>query len=164
MGDGIQVEIADPVALIRLDRPEKLNALTYPMLGAIRRAVDAAAADPAVVGIVITGSGRGFCSGLDSEALVATTQGRAPRGNSATSAEVPGLFTYLLDVPKPVIALVAVLIGPVAVSVARADTYRMVDGAGRVHLTNAPADPRYRGLLIVSGTATGWLRRPEEFD
>ncbi len=106
MGDGIQVEIADPVALIRLDRPEKLNALTYPMLGAIRRAVDAAAADPAVVGIVITGSGRGFCSGLDSEALVATTQGRAPRGHSAASAEVPGLFTYLLDVPKPVIAAV----------------------------------------------------------
>lgn len=66
MGDGIQVETADPVALIRLERPEKLNALTYPMLAAIRRAVDAAAADPAVVGIVITGSGRGFCSGLDS--------------------------------------------------------------------------------------------------
>jgi hypothetical protein len=49
----------------------------------------------------------------------------------------------------------------VAVSVARADTYRMVDGAGGVHLTNAPADPRYRGLPIVSGTATGWLRMPE---
>ncbi|MBM4337323.1 MAG: enoyl-CoA hydratase [Deltaproteobacteria bacterium] len=106
MGDGIQVEIADPVALIRLDRPEKLNALTYPMLGAIRRAVDAAAADPAVVGIVITGSGRGFCSGLDSEALVATTQGRAPRASAAASEEVPGLFTYLLQVPKPVIAAV----------------------------------------------------------
>jgi hypothetical protein len=60
-----------------------------------------------------------------------------------------------------VIALVAVLVGPVAVSVARADTYRMVDGAGGVHLTNAPADPRYRGLPIVSGTATGWLRMPE---
>ena len=62
---------------------------------------------------------------------------------------------------RGVIALVAVLVGPVAVSVARADTYRMVDGAGAVHLTNAPADPRYRGLLIVSGTATGWLRMPE---
>jgi hypothetical protein len=62
---------------------------------------------------------------------------------------------------RGVIALVAVLVGPVAVSVARADTYRMVDGAGAVHLTNAPADPRYRGLPIVSGTATGWLRMPE---
>jgi len=44
---------------------------------------------------------------------------------------------------------------------AQADTYRMVDGAGGVHLTNAPADPRYRGLPVVSGTATGWLRLPE---
>jgi len=102
----IQVEVADPVALIRLDRPEKLNALTYPMLDEIRRAIDAAAADPSVVGIVITGNGRGFCSGLDAELLAQTTQGRSPRARDAASAEIPGLFTYLLDVPKPVIAAV----------------------------------------------------------
>jgi hypothetical protein len=52
--------------------------------------------------------------------------------------------------------------GLVAVSGAQAaDTYRMVDGSGAVHLTNAPADPRYRGLPVVSGTATGWLRMTE---
>ena len=54
-----------------------------------------------------------------------------------------------------------VLAGLVAVSAAHADTYRMVDGDGGVHLTNAPADPRYRGLPVVSGTATGWLRMTE---
>jgi enoyl-CoA hydratase/carnithine racemase len=102
----IQVELADPVALIRLDRPEKLNALTYGMLDEIRRAVDEAAANPAVVGIVITGNGRGFCSGLDAAVLAQTTQGRSPRARDASSAEIPGLFTYLLAVPKPVIAAV----------------------------------------------------------
>jgi len=57
----------------------------------------------------------------------------------------------------------AVLTGLLAVPGAQADTYRMVDSSGGVHLTNAPADPRYRGLPIVSGTATGWLRMTEFF-
>ncbi len=110
--DDIVVEIADPVAVIRLNRPEKLNALTYPMLRRLRAAVDAAAADPAVVGIVIAANGRGFCAGLDSSVLAATTSmgadARTGSGASAGAAngDVPGLFTYLLAVPKPVIAAV----------------------------------------------------------
>jgi enoyl-CoA hydratase/carnithine racemase len=101
---GLRVEIDDPVALITLDRPDTLNALTLPMLGAFREAVDAAAADPRVVGIVVTGAGRGFCSGLDASVLAQT----ASAGSSAkpTTSDVPGLFTWLLEIPKPVIAAV----------------------------------------------------------
>jgi len=44
---------------------------------------------------------------------------------------------------------------------AEADTYRLIDGDGVVHLTNAPTDPRYRGLSVVSGTSTGWLHMTE---
>src|SRR5215475_6673726 len=102
----IEVEIADPVALIRLARPDKLNAFTYPMLAEIRAAVDAAAADPRVVGIVITGRGRGFCAGLDAETLAATTIRGSGARERPPADEVPGLFTYLLRVPKPVIAAV----------------------------------------------------------
>jgi soluble lytic murein transglycosylase len=57
--------------------------------------------------------------------------------------------------------LLAGLAGLVAMPEAQADTYRMVDGSGGVHLTNAPADPRYRGLRVASGTSTGWLRMSE---
>ena len=63
----IEVAIDDPVCTIRLNRPEKLNAFTYRTLAELRRAIDAAAADRRVVGIVITGNGRGFCAGLDAE-------------------------------------------------------------------------------------------------
>jgi Transglycosylase SLT domain len=42
-----------------------------------------------------------------------------------------------------------------------AGSYRLVDGNGVVHLTNAPTDPRYRGLPALSGSATGWLRLSE---
>ncbi len=102
----IQVEIEDPVALIRLNRPEKLNAVTSQTLRELRSAVDAAATDSRVVGIVITGNGRGFCSGLDAEQLVRTTSGEGPSGAATNPDDLPGMFSYLLRVPKPVIAAV----------------------------------------------------------
>ncbi|MFN0147905.1 MAG: enoyl-CoA hydratase-related protein [Dehalococcoidia bacterium] len=104
----IVVEVEDPVAVIRLDRPEKLNAFTHHTLAEIQRAVEAAAADPAVVGIVITGTGRAFSAGLDSQSLAETTAdgGRSLRAERRDETEIPGLFTYLLAVPKPVIAAV----------------------------------------------------------
>ena len=106
MSDEILYEVEDPVATIRLNRPDKLNALTYPMLRALRQAVEDAAADPRVVGIVITGNGRGFCAGLDASVLAATSsQGSAARTREA-EGELPGLVSYLLRVPKPVIAAV----------------------------------------------------------
>jgi enoyl-CoA hydratase/carnithine racemase len=101
----IRYEVTDPVALITLDRPEVLNAFHYPMLDEIRRAIDAAVADPAVVGIVITGNGRGFCAGLDASVLAKTTEGGSS-GRPVVTDELPGLFGYFNDVPKPIIAAV----------------------------------------------------------
>ena len=108
MAAGIVYEVEDPVATIRLDRPERLNAFTHETLAALREAVDAAASDSAVVGIIVTGTGRGFCAGLDAAALAETTsRGSAARDTDAPASDtVPGLFTYLLDVPKPVVAAV----------------------------------------------------------
>ena len=48
-----------------------------------------------------------------------------------------------------------------ATSTVEADTYRLVETDGVVHLTNAPTDPRYRGLPGGSGSGTGWLRMSE---
>ena len=104
MTDEVDYLVDDPVATITLRRPATLNALTTTMLAAFRRAVDAAAADPRVVGIVVTGEGRGFCSGLDASVLQATTT--AGSSSRPTTDEVPGLFTWLLEVPKPVISAV----------------------------------------------------------
>ena len=104
--ESIEVSVTDPVCVIRLNRPDKLNALTYSMLGEIRRAVDAAVADQSVVGIVITGNGRGFCSGLDADVLKATTAAGSSRRSEPSPDELPGMFSYLLRVPKPVVAAV----------------------------------------------------------
>lgn len=103
----IEFEIADPVAIIRLNRPEKLNAFTHHTLAEIRSAVEVAANDTRAVGIIITGNGRGFCSGLDSQTLLEVTSRKEPAAATpADSDELPGIFSYLLEVPKPVIAAV----------------------------------------------------------
>ncbi len=101
----IEFEIDDPVALIRLNRPQRLNAFTYDTLAEIRQAVDEAAADPRVVGIIITGNGRAFSAGLDMATLAAVTEA-GQSGSTSDPDQLPGLFSYLLEVPKPVIAAV----------------------------------------------------------
>lgn len=54
---------ADRVVRLTLNRPEKLNALTYRMVGELFFALDAIAADPEARVVIITGAGRGFCAG-----------------------------------------------------------------------------------------------------
>ncbi len=53
------------VATITLNRPDRLNAISGPMLGALSKALISADRDPSVRVIVLTGAGRGFCAGLD---------------------------------------------------------------------------------------------------
>ena len=101
----IQLDIDDPVAVLRLNRPEKLNAFTYDTLREIRSAIDTCSTDPRVVGIVITGNGRGFCAGLDATTLAQVTAAAAPATPRETDP-LPGIFSYLLHVPKPIIAAV----------------------------------------------------------
>src|SRR6266850_2552876 len=58
-------EVKDKIATITLNRPDKLNAFTRDMIDAWAKALSAAQADDSVNVIVVTGSGRAFCSGGD---------------------------------------------------------------------------------------------------
>ena len=61
----ILYETRGPVALITLNRPERLNAWTQTMENEVIDAVNAAAQDASVGCVVVTGAGRGFCAGAD---------------------------------------------------------------------------------------------------
>jgi 2-(1,2-epoxy-1,2-dihydrophenyl)acetyl-CoA isomerase len=61
----VRLDVADGVATLTLNRPERLNSFTVAMHGEVRAALDAADADPAVRCLVLTGAGRGFCAGQD---------------------------------------------------------------------------------------------------
>jgi len=64
MGELI-VERDEHVAILTLNRPERLNAITGPMLDSLSRALVEADEDLEVRAIILTGAGRGFCAGLD---------------------------------------------------------------------------------------------------
>lgn len=105
--EDIRYEVEDPVAVITLDRPDRMNAFRTRTMHELRAAVTMAAADPRVVGIVITAEGRGFCVGLDAADLQnAAASEPQSTAQGTVGAEAPALFSYLLDVPKPVIAAV----------------------------------------------------------
>ena len=77
----VRYEVADHVATITLDAPERMNTISGPMLGAISRYLLEADHDRDVRCIVLTGSGRAFCAGLDlaAQAKTKTRRARQPR-------------------------------------------------------------------------------------
>ena len=63
--EALRVEVADAVALVTLDRPDALNALTVGLKGELLAAFRAIARDRSVRAVVLTGAGRAFCAGQD---------------------------------------------------------------------------------------------------
>src|SRR5580700_6492369 len=61
----VELDVRDAVATVTLNRPDKLNAVTPGMAARIGELLRSCDADPAVRAIVLTGRGRGFCSGAD---------------------------------------------------------------------------------------------------
>ena len=127
----VQFEIRGRVGLITLNRPDRLNALTRPMIDEIMDQMRKAEADPEVFAIAVTGAGRGFCAGLDAEALVeATEKGLDRPPADPNDDQLPGLFIDLPRISKPVIAAVN---GPAAgagfVLAMMSDLRFMADGA-----------------------------------
>jgi enoyl-CoA hydratase/carnithine racemase len=74
----VTVSIASGVADVRLNRPEKLNALDPAMFEAIVEAAEQVGSDPSVRAVVLSGEGRGFCAGLDFSSFQAMA-GSGPR-------------------------------------------------------------------------------------
>ena len=97
----ILVEVADEVATITLNRPDTLNALNVAMRRELLAAFKAAGRDETVRAVVLTGAGRGFCSGAD---LRGGATERAYR--RVLIDEYNPLIVAIRELPKPVIAAV----------------------------------------------------------
>ena len=106
----IELEVQDGVALITLNRPDKLNAWTPRMSEEQTHAIGLANNDASVGAIVMTGAGRGFCAGADmQDTFQSRIDGVDPGENTAEgSGGMPkGLdWVGLLRQSKPVIAAV----------------------------------------------------------
>ena len=121
--EDILYDVADQIAVITLNRPEKLNAWTAAMQASVKRAIVAASKDDNVRAIVVTGAGRGFCAGAD----MANLQQIKPQSwndrelakaddtiiidprpdlGPDVSAHFGGRFGYLMSIKKPIIAAI----------------------------------------------------------
>lgn len=126
MSDRVTVSIDAGIARVTLDRPDKINALDTAMFQAIAEAGAAVAADDSVRAVVLSGSGRGFCAGLDFSSFQAMASGGGSDADGDTSPDeartddlgpigsTEGRITHLgqqvahvwQEVPVPVIAAV----------------------------------------------------------
>lgn len=104
----VRYDVADGVATLTLDRPERLNAVNRPMLEELRAALDRADADDGVRAVIVTGAGRAFCAGADLSAGGATFDRSAGRAEPpADHRDGGGLCTLrIFEMRKPVIAAV----------------------------------------------------------
>ena len=117
----ILTDVANGVATITLNRPDRLNAWTGVMAREVRGAVYKAGRDADVRVIVVTGAGRGFCAGADMDALqdIGDDANARDDGNDfpawpdypdapgpSLEGLYPGRFGYLYACPKPVIAAI----------------------------------------------------------
>ena len=109
----VSVAIADGVAEVRLDRPDKLNALDPAMFEALIEAGERLRRAPALRAVVLHGAGRGFCAGLDMASFAAIASGRregAPSNLAARTHGAANAFQQAAlvwrDLPVPVIAAI----------------------------------------------------------
>jgi 2-(1,2-epoxy-1,2-dihydrophenyl)acetyl-CoA isomerase len=98
--------VADRVATLTLNRPERLNALSSPMIDGLLEALPRLAADPGIAVVVLTGAGRGFCAGGDVKSMA---EGSSQLGVKDAVQRLRGrmeVSRLLHEIPKPTIAMV----------------------------------------------------------
>lgn len=113
----ILYDVADAIATITFNRPEKLNASTMRMAAEVRHACQRADKDDAVRVVIVTGAGKGYCAGADMNMLQSLQGGPAAAGvevgelpvaevDASVPAAFRGAYSYPLGMQKPVIAAV----------------------------------------------------------
>ena len=155
----------DGIATITLDRPERLNALTFEVYAELRDLLRELATHDPVRVVIITGEGRGFCSGGDVEDIIGRLLEQDMTQLLAFTRMTGALIANIRALPKPVIAAVnGVAAGAGAVIALAADFRIAVPQATfaflftRVGLAGADMGAAYLLPRVVGlARATEWL-------
>jgi enoyl-CoA hydratase/carnithine racemase len=98
-----ELDAGSSVAILTLDRPERLNALTFEVYDELRETFDALDREPGVRAIVITGAGRAFCSGGDVENIIGELFGRDYQGLLDFTRRTGALILSMLRCRRPIV-------------------------------------------------------------
>jgi enoyl-CoA hydratase len=103
----VHIERRGALALIKLQRPDKLNAINREMIAALHRALDDTEADQGVRAIVLSGAGRAFSAGFDLDMEVDTSAGQPdPEAVRRALRSDFDIIMRFWDSPKPTVAAV----------------------------------------------------------
>ena len=113
MSTDLLEQVKDGVAVLTLNRPDRLNAMSRPMLDALLEALPRLAEDPAVGVVVLTGAGRGFCAGGDVKAMAEGNElgGQTMEERAQALRSRMETSRWLHEMAKPTIAMMR---GPAA--------------------------------------------------
>lgn len=159
----VLVEVAEAIMTVTLNRPDRLNALDHSTLNALMKAWDDARA-PEVRAVVITGAGRGFCSGVD-------VRGELPRPGDASGmrARINPHVLGLASLAKPVLAAVNGVAAGAGLALASAADIRIassqarfVPGYSRIGVIPDAGGTYFIPRLVGWSRAFDWLATSEE--
>jgi len=102
----LQVDVADGVATVTLNRPESMNSLSVELKIALREGLDTLANDSAVRAIVLAGAGRAFCVGQDLREHADFLESGSSAPLSTVREHYNPVAVRLAEMPKPVVAAV----------------------------------------------------------
>jgi enoyl-CoA hydratase len=133
MSDGLRVERDGPVTTVTLDRPERLNALSYSVIRGLQATLDELREDLAQRVVLLTGAGRAFSAGIDLKEQAAGAAWEDGLGHVqeryALQQAVADLVLGLRRIPQPVIAVVTGVAAGGGLSLACAADIRVAEPA-----------------------------------
>ena len=106
MGTPFDFSVTDRVALLTFRRPDTLNSLTFEVYGALVDFFTKAGADDRFKAVVVTGAGRGFCSGGDVHEIIGELFQRDMKGLLEFTRMTGDLVKAIRRIDKPVLAAV----------------------------------------------------------
>ncbi len=153
MADTVLYEVGDGLATITLNRPEAMNAMNTEAKVALRDAVQAAAADPAVRAVLLTATGRAFCVGQDLKEHIGSLTADRESGSGQTMSTVREHYNpivrALTEMPKPVVAGVNGVAAGAGFGFALAADYRIV-------AETASFNTSFAGVALTADSGVSW--------
>lgn len=158
-------DVADGVATITLERPERLNALTFDVYRQLTDVFYRARLEDEIQAVVITGSGKGFCGGGDVEDIIGVLLEQGTKEVLAFTRMTGELVENIRRLDRPVIAAINGTAAGAGAVIALACDLRVMADRARIHflfskvgLTGADMGAAWLLPRIVGlGRATQWL-------
>jgi len=125
VNEEITLKVTEGIGLITLNRPGSFNAFHEPMIADLAKKLISLASDEAVVGVVLTGAGKAFCTGADLKWLSASGLGPGAALH-ALAAVYHQVIVEIRRMPKPVVAAVNGLAAGGGFSMALACDFRVL--------------------------------------